>query len=225
MKLSSDTLAVFKNFASISSGLYVPGGSKIRVKDLKNRVLAQAVVMEEFPSFCVTDLNKFLGILTADKDVDVDFKGSDVVLTMLGGKSKIKYRCAPQNLVNIPKSTEFAVDDPICEFTLTKDQLAYIQKVLSLLQLPNVAISSNGNSKYEIRVYDPKNDGENSQSLELDAVGGEGKKFNIIFDQEVLNFVEGDYVVRLGQQVTEFKNKKFDVTYWVAPELGSSYEQ
>jgi len=222
MKLSNETLAILKNFASISEGIYVAGGSKLRVKDSRSRVLAEAIVAENFPSFCVADLNKFLGILTVDKDVELEFKGPDIVMTMLGGKSKINYRGSPKNLVNAPKDSDFSIDDPFCELTLTKDKLAYIQKILSLLALPDIAIE-NENDKYVIRVFDPKNDAENSQTLDVEATG-RGRNFQIIFDQQTLNFVDGDYDVKLGDNVAEFKHKTLKLTYWIAPELGSNYE-
>lgn len=222
MKLSNETLGILKNFASISEGIFVPGGSKLRIKDSKNRMLAEAMVAESFPSFCVADLNKFLGILTVEKDVELNFKGPDIVMTMFGGKSKINYRGSPQNLVHVPKDTVKSVDEPFCELTLTKENLAYIEKILSLLGLPNVAIEKE-NGKSFIRVFDPKNDAENSQLMEIETKG-EGDNFQIIFDQEVLKFVDGDYDVKIGHNIAEFKHKTLNLTYWVAPELGSTYE-
>jgi hypothetical protein len=109
MKLSNESLVILKNFASISSGLYVPGGSKVRVKNAKSTVLAEAVISETFPEFCVADLNKLLGILTVDKEVDINFKGNDIVLSMLQGRSKINYRCSAKNLVNVPKNTDMTI--------------------------------------------------------------------------------------------------------------------
>lgn len=224
MKLSSDTLGLLKNFATISTGIYVPGGSKFRVKDSKNRVVAEAKVAENFPSFCVEDLSKFMGILTFDKDVVVDFKGPNVVLTVLGGKSKINYRCSPQNLVNVPKDTDLTInkEDALVSFTLTKENFAYLQKVTSLLALPCIAIENDGADVYTIRAFDPKNDSENSQILELGATGN-GGKFQLIFEQEALNFIDGDYDVLISKSRGQFKHKKLDLTYWVALELGSSF--
>jgi hypothetical protein len=221
MKLSNETLAILKNFASISAGLYVPGGSKVRVKEAQNKVLAEAEFAENFPSFCVADLSKFLSILTADKEVDVDFKGSDIVITMLGGRSKINYRCSPKNVVNVPKDTTYAVEDPFVEFTLTAKDLAYLKKTASLLSLPCIAVEHDGTKSF-FRVFDPKNDSDNSQTLDLDSKG-EGMNYQIIFNQENLNFVDGDYDVKINKACMQLTHKNQKVSYWVVAELGSHY--
>jgi hypothetical protein len=222
MKLSNETVSVLKNFATISTGIYVPAGSKLRVKESKNRVLAEAKVAEKFPAFCVADLGKFLSVLTSDKDVEIDFDGSDVVFTTFGGKSKINYRGSPKNLVNVPKDSELTIENPEVEFKLSADTLAYIWKVVGLLGLPNVAFESI-NKVVCVKVFDPKNDGENTQVLTLDTKTK--KNFQIIFDQEVLRFVEGDYTVTLSNGISKFQHDKLDLVYWVAPELGSTYSE
>jgi hypothetical protein len=224
MKLSNTTLAILKNLAAISSGIYVPAGHLIRAKDSKNKVLVQVSVTEEFPEFCVQDLNKFLGVLTIDKEVEVDFQASDVVITFLGGKSKITYRCSPKTLVNVPKDKDYTINDPFVKFTLTKDNFAYVRKTCSLLSLPNVAIENDGEKTF-LRVFDPKNDAENQNTLELsDNVEGDGRNFQVILDQEVLNFLDGDYEISANRSAVQFKHKSLDVTYWVAPEMDSTYE-
>lgn len=223
MKLSLDTLTVLKNFSNISTGIYFPGGNTLRIKDSKNRMLAEATIKESLPVFGIADLAKFIGILTIDKDAEVAFKGSDAIVTMLGGKSKINYRGAPKNLLNVPKDTKFEVEKPFCKVTLTKETLEYIYKIVALLGLPSVAIENSGD-KYFVKVFDPKDDSANVQTLEVEGKG-KGKDFQIIFDQETLKFVDGDYEVSLAKDgPAQFKNTKLELTYWIAPELGSRFE-
>ncbi len=222
MKLSSETISILKNFAGISAGIFVPGGKNLRVKDAAGKILAEAVVKEDLPSFCVSDLNKFLGVLTLDKDVDIDFQNTDIVIKLMGGKSRINYRGATKNLVNVPKDTVLTLAKNPVTFTLTKDNLDYLAKILSLLSLPTIAIESDGEKTY-IRVFDPKNDGENTQTLEIGS--GDKREYRIIFNADVLKFVDGDYEVGVSEKIARFKHKTLDIVYWVAPEVGSSYAE
>lgn len=229
MKLSNETLSVLKNFSTISEGLFVPGGSKIRVKDALGKVLAQAVVVENFPSFCIKEASKFVGILTADKTVELDFRGPDIVIQMLGGKSKINYRGSPKNLVNAPKDNDLEVTDAFCQFTIKKDQLDYVLKMTSLLGLPNIAIENveadlPSGSKTFIRVFDPKNDGENTQTLDIEAEST-AKNYQVILTTDTLKFVDGDYRVLVSQNVVQFKHATLNLNYWLAPELGSTFSE
>ena len=227
MKLSPETLTIFKNLAGISSGLYAPGGSKIRVRNDRGTVLAEAHLKEDLPSFCVFDLNKFLGLLTVDKDVEMDISGPNVVLSMLKGKSKLKYRCAPKELVKIPKDKDFTISesDAFASFTLTKDTLAFTDKVLSLLGLRSLAFEYE-NGDFFIRVFDPNNDGENEQTLQIEGVSVKDvSSFQMIFDSEWFNFVPGDYRVLLTDGYAQFKHSEVDVSYWVTPTMESSIER
>lgn len=223
MKLSNETLSILKNFSSISEGLYVPGGSKIRIKESLGKILAEATVTENFPSFCVKDAARFVSILTADKDVSLEFKQADIVISMLGGKSKINYRGSPQSLVAVPKDNDLTIKDPIGTFTFTKDQLDYISKMVGLLGLPCVAIEHKS-GKGQLKVFDPKDDSANVQTLEIDLKNATFD-FSIILNQETLKFLDGNYTVSLAKGIVQFKHDKLHLTYWVAPELGSSYDQ
>jgi hypothetical protein len=224
MKLSNETLAVLKNFAAISEGLYVPGGHTIRVKDSQNRVLAQAEVAENLPSFCVKELARFLSILTADKDVEIEFKGSDIIMTMMAGKSKINYRCSPKNLINVPKDNDYTISDAYARFTLKAADLDNIRKMVSLLGLPNVAIENDENGLL-VRAFDPKNDSENVHTLRIEGGKAVDHNFQIILSVEALQFVDGDYEVAINKNAAEFRNSGKKVAYWVAVELGSMFPE
>jgi len=61
MKLSTETLSVLKNFASINSGIEFKQGNIIRTMSSGKTVLAKATLKDDFPQdFCVYDLNQFL---------------------------------------------------------------------------------------------------------------------------------------------------------------------
>ena len=60
MKLSTETIAVLKNFASINQGIEFKKGKKIKTISAGKTVLAEAHLTDEFPeNFCIYDLNQF----------------------------------------------------------------------------------------------------------------------------------------------------------------------
>ena len=65
MKLSSETLSVLKNFASINTGLeFKKDSNVIKTISAGKNILAEATLKDTFPDdFCVYDLNQFLSVL------------------------------------------------------------------------------------------------------------------------------------------------------------------
>ncbi len=60
MKISNDTLAILKNFASINSNVLIKPGNMVKTISPVKNVLVESHVTEDFPvEFGVWDLNKF----------------------------------------------------------------------------------------------------------------------------------------------------------------------
>ena len=71
MKLSSETLAVLKNFVSINASIEFKTGNKLATISPTKTVLAKATIKDTFPQdFCIHDLNQFLSVHSLDKDCD-----------------------------------------------------------------------------------------------------------------------------------------------------------
>ena len=61
MKISSDTLALLKNFASINTNILVRQGNVLSTVSAGKNILSRATVAETFDrEFAVYDLNNFL---------------------------------------------------------------------------------------------------------------------------------------------------------------------
>jgi hypothetical protein len=84
-----------------------------------------------------------------------------------------------------------------------------------------VAVEYDG-SKLFLRVFDPKNDGENQQTFELDGGTVNAESFQVIFVSEFFDFVPGNYHVTLSKERAQFRNTELELTYWVAPEHEST---
>jgi hypothetical protein len=69
MKLSTNTLSVLKNFSIINEGIYVKKGNVVETISKQKNILARAELPESFDNeFGIYDLNKFLGVISLQKD-------------------------------------------------------------------------------------------------------------------------------------------------------------
>ena len=65
MKLSTNTVQVLKNFASINQNLVIKEGNEIKTMSAMKNIVAKATVEETFPKqVAIYDLNEFLGCLS-----------------------------------------------------------------------------------------------------------------------------------------------------------------
>ena len=65
MKLSDETIAVLKNFATINPNLVAKPGQKLTTIAESKTVMASADIVEDFPQeFGIYDLNEFLSVLS-----------------------------------------------------------------------------------------------------------------------------------------------------------------
>ena len=92
MKLSSDTINLLKNFASINQGIYFKQGKTIKTISTNKNILAEANIAEEFTTeFGVYDLNNFLSVISLHKDdPTLNFEDKNILISGLKGRSKIK---------------------------------------------------------------------------------------------------------------------------------------
>ena len=223
MKLSTDTLSVLKNFASINQGIMFKKGKTIRTVSAQKNVMAEATVSDEFPTdFGVYDLNNFLSVLSLHKDDPVlDFQDNNVLISGLQGRSKIKYRfCAPHMIVAAPDKA-IAMPEPEISFSLSQEDFDWILKAASVLSSPFIAIESDG-SKIFVTTFDPTNDAAHTDSLEIGT--GDGNSYKMIFKLENIKMISGSYDVKISSKgISHFKHKLLNVQYWIATETGSKY--
>lgn len=225
MKLSTDTLSVLKNFASINQGIMFKRGKTIRTVSAQKNVMAEATVSDEFPTdFGVYDLNNFLSVLTLHKEEPVlDFQDNDVLISGLQGRSKIKYRfCAPHMIVAAPEKA-ITMPDAEISFELKAEDFDWIMKAASVLSSPCIAIESDG-AKVFITTYDPTNDAAHTDSLEI--CDGNGASYKMIFKLENIKMLPGSYDVSISSKgISHFKHKTINLQYWIATETGSKYDK
>lgn len=218
MKLSKETIALFKNFAGINSNLLLKSGSKLATISAQKNVMADATVAETFPDFGIYDLNEFLGAMSLFDDPDLDFQ--DKYVTIKQGSMSIKYFAADATVLTAPQK---AITFPEAEigFTISADKLNMIHKTASVLRAADVSIVGDG-STVTIVVGDKKNASGNSFS---EPVGSTDKTFKVNLKVENLKMLPGDYEVSISsKKISRFKSTATDLVYYVAVEADSTFE-
>lgn len=219
MKLSKETLTLFKNFSNINSNLIIkPGNRLVTISSGKN-IIADAVVAETFPSeFGIYDLNEFLGAISLFESPDLEF--SDKYVTIQEGKNSVKYFAASANVLTaVPNIKAFPTPD--IEFDLTSQMLQQVQRVASILKVPDISFVGDG-SAVVVTVGDKTNPTGSSFESEI---GTASNSFRVKFKVENLKMMAGDYKVAIGaKKISRFQSTTQQVTYYVAIELDSTFD-
>jgi hypothetical protein len=218
MKLSKDTVGLFKNFAGINSNLLLKQGNKLATISTQKNVMSDTVVAESFPAdFGIYDLNEFLGAMSLFEDPELDF--SDKYVTIKEGGASIKYFAAEVGNLVVPQKAIVFPEAEI-EFTLTSTMLNMIQKTSSVLRATDLQIVGDG-SKMVIQVGDKKNATGNTYNAQ---VGSTDKEFKVNLKVENLKMLPGDYLVSISsKKISRFKATSSELVYYVAVEADSVF--
>ena len=220
MKLSDNTLTVLKNFAGINNSILVKEGKRLRTISVAKNILAEAEIKEDFPKdFAIYDLNQFLNGLSLHQDPDLDFK-EDSYVTIREGKRRVKYFFADPNVIISPPEKEINLPTQDVCFQLDSSTLEKLLKAAAVYQLPDLsAVGEAGVIKLVVR--DKKNDTSNEFAI---VVGETEKEFSFNFKVENIKIIPGAYdVVVSSKLLSEFKNTKYDLKYYIALEPDSTF--
>jgi hypothetical protein len=220
MKLSNETLNVLKNFAGINSGIEFKQGNKISTISSTKTVLAKATLKDEFPQdFCIYDLNQFLSVHSLSKDTELDFDSQNVIFK--AGRSKTKYRMTAKNMIVSPPDKELKLPSIDAEFKLTQDDLSQALKNASVLQSPNLAFESDGET-VSVTVFNAKDDSAHTNTTIIHS-DGQYRKFKAVFLVENFKMIPDTYNVEVSSAgLSSFKNEAGDMQYFIAIESKDS---
>jgi hypothetical protein len=221
MNLSSDTVAVLKNFSDINQNILVKPGNKVQTISTMKNILAEAEISEKFDSeFAIYDLPEFLRAVELFQKPSLNFNGgSNVQIADNNSKQSIKYFFADKSVIVAP-TKNITMPDKEVTFTLKKDDFARLQKGVTTLNLPDVAVKGDGKS-ITLVATDKKNKSSNDYSI---SVGESDKKFNAYFKAENFKMVSDDYDVAISKQkISHFVNRNKPIQYWIALEPDSEF--
>lgn len=225
MNLSSSSLTILKNFASINPGIFFRVGNTLKTISPAKNILAIADIEDNIESdFGIYDLNNFLSLISMHKDgSELQFDDKHVKIIGNSGRSKIKYRFCHPDMIETPPEKEITMDSPEISFKLTSEDFAWILKVANILLNPQVAIFSDGGIM-GIKTFDLENDSAHTESLEIGE--SNGHIYQMVFNtSNLMKILPGEYDVQISSQgIACFKNSNIPLTYYVAVERGSNYE-
>lgn len=217
MKISNDTLALLKNFASINTNILVRQGSVLSTVSEGKNILARATVSESFSrEFAVYDLNNLLALLSLWEEHEIDFEEASMFLRKDG--QEFEYGYADPSVVTAAPDKTLEID-PFFTFTLTAADISMVQKAASILSAPTMSIVSKG-GKVTLTVSDPSNPRANAYRKELTTT--DVGDFDCRLKVENLKVIGDDYTVALGRKkAMHFKHSSKDLEYWLAMEPSS----
>lgn len=219
MKLSKETIALLKNFASINPNLVITPGNTLKTITEAKSILASVTVAETFDkTIGIYDLNEFVAALSLVEDPNITVEDSTVIIS--GSNTTVKYRLAdPEILTKPTKNVTMPPAD--VKVTLTAAVIGQIRKASGVLGHSSVALKSE-NGSIIISLIDPKNSAANSYTVDLGVKTD--AKFNFDFLLTNLRFVDGDYVLEVSSKmISKWSSVNSDLSYLVALEKTSAF--
>jgi hypothetical protein len=220
MQLSESTKEILKNFSEINPNLMIKPGKELKTISTMKNILATANVSEDFPQdIAIYDLNEFLGVMSLFTKPQFTFDDKSLSIGEEGTSTKSKYYFADPSILTVPQK-DVKMPEAEVQFTLTETDLTKVKKAASMLQLPDIAITSKG-SDITLSAIDKKNDTANNFSIK---VGETNSKFEFHFKTEHLKMLPGDYNVSISSKlISNFKHKSKPIQYWIALENTSKF--
>ena len=220
MYLSTETVSILKNFATINQSILIKPGKKLRSMSVMKNILVEAEVTEEFTQeIAIYDLNQFLNCLSLVPGAELDVSESSVTLAEDG--NSIEYRLSDPSVITAPPDKELNLPSEDVCLVLSEENLETVKKAAAVLQIPDVSIIGDG-EKISITVRDKKNSGSNSYSIEC---GDTSHVFQFNLKVDNLKLSPGDYdVIISSKNLAQFTSHSRPIVYYIAVEPDSSFE-
>ena len=215
MKLSENTLAVLKNFASINSGVVLGAGRAQRTISPEKSILVEATLDDDIPTqFGIYDLNQFLGNLTTLRNPELTFSKEGVVLD--DGELSFEYRACSANLIITPPEKELVLKSVDVKFSLPNETLQKLIKVATMNGLPNLSVVGK-NGSLLLKIHERANDTSNSGTIQIGEYAGQD--FTASFKTDNLKLLPNDYNVEIQKGAfAKFENANNTLKYFIALE-------
>lgn len=225
MKLTQDTLTILKNYQSINPGIVFKKGNVVQTISPQKVIVSEAEIQgDSFDrDFGIYDLGSLLSILSlAGEEPEIILDEKFLSIIARDGRAKIKYRYTDTSLIVTTPDKKLNLPSKDVTFNLSQDDLTWLLRSTAILQLPHVAIESDG-AKVYISAFDANNDAAHEQKLEIQ--NGNGVKYRLIIRSEYLKLLSTDYSVTASKSgIALFEGVNRKIKYWIAIEKnGSTY--
>ena len=217
MKLSEDTIAVLKNFATINPNLVIKPGQKLKTIAESKTIMAEADIVEDFPNEVgIYDLNEFLSVLALIPDPDIEFNDNHMIIQ--NDQQRVTYYYSNPEILTTP-SKDITMPSAEVGMNLTQEDLKKINQSAAVLGHSDLSYVQD-ESTYA-KVYDAKDATANQYTLDLtmQADTKVPNKFNFDFNIANLKMLPGDYYISLSSsKISNWTNSNYPIEYFIALE-------
>jgi hypothetical protein len=219
MFLSTETVALLKNFSTINQSILIRSGKKLRTMSVMKNILSEVDIDEEFDrDVAIYDLNQFLNCLSLIPGAEITLEDHAIVIS--DGTNSIEYRYSDPSVIAAPPEKELKLPSEDVCVVLTEENLDTVKKASAVLQIPDVSLVGDGEKIY-LTVRDKKNSGSNSYKIE---VGETSNVFQFNLKVENLKLLQGDYdVVISAKNLARFESHARPLVYFIAIEPDSTF--
>jgi hypothetical protein len=217
MKISTDTIKLLQNFASVNNNLRIRPGKELMTISPQKNIFAKATVNETFPKdFCVYDLNSLLSLLTLMEDQDIDFGETSLKISKDGGEFEFFY--ADESVIIAPEAGKSIAVDNHYSFKMSSTDVLMLNKAAAIVGAKFISVVSKA-GKTTLSVGDPKTASSNSYKRTLESSEHE---FNCRLAVENFKVVPDAYNVTISKKkFFHFKHDTKALEYWLAMEPDS----
>lgn len=227
MKLSKDTTALLKNFATVNSGIILKPGQFIMTRAVNGTTYAEATISDVIDAdVAIYDLNGFLGILSlVGDDAEINL-ADDGNIKIADARSTIFWPAADPSTVVAPnKPIPFPVASVVTE--IKGEDLQQLMRVSRGLQIDTIALTVK-DGKIVLNGFNKVEDSALTRvkySLTLTDYDGENE-FNFIINMANMKMQPGDYKLLLwaAGKKTAAKFEGAHANYVVALEADSTHD-
>jgi hypothetical protein len=217
MKISSDTIKVLQNFASINQNIRFREGNVISTIGPQKNIFAKATVTESFPKdFCIYDLNSLLSLVTLMDDQDIDFGDASLKISKDNGEFEFFY--ADESVIIAPEAGKSIPVDDYFSFKMSSNDVQMLNKAAAIVGAKFISVVAK-KGKVTLSVGDPKTASSNSYKRVIGDFDGE---FNCRLAVENFKVVQDAYTVTVSKKkFFHFKHDTKALEYWLAMEPDS----
>lgn len=219
MKITRETLAILRNFASINGNIKVEAGSALKTISAARNVLAEAEITEAFPKeFCIYNLSEFLNCVTLFDDADLEF--GDNAVTISTEETRLVYKYSSPSIIVAPEKPINLPDEPDVVFDLSAEDLSKLWRGASAVNGDTINITTNGN-QVDLEALDLRTT-VNTFKLRL-TVPNELQSGTFLLKRANMALIGGTgYNVSLWKKgISRFAGKDIPVKYYVALEMNA----
>ena len=215
MKLTAETIAILKNYATINQNIQFKEGNELATISPQKNILTKAEISETIPkTFAIYDLNRLLGALSRLNDPDLSI-GTDQLTA-----GNLKYTFAEAAMLVLPPEKKLEVPDPEIEFEMSRDDFESCVGMAQVLSLPELIVEGDGTT-ISLVAIDTSLPSSDKFPVK---VGTTDKEFKMVFKIENMKLLSGGYQVEISSKgIAHFIHDTSKLEYWIATEQNSSY--